>query len=131
VGTGDLGRRRQAEVGTPPTTYDEGLPASRREEEEAAMGLMDKVKAQTGAGLAKAGEAAKAGQAKAGEAAKAGQAKLDAVQAKRNADGLLRRLGAAAFAEHEGRADDVSRAEVEHVVEELRRYETDYGPIAP
>ena len=55
------------------------------------MGLMDKVKASAEVGLAKAGEAGKAG-----------QAKLDAVQAKHKADGLLRDLGAAVYAEHQG-----------------------------
>ncbi len=60
-----------------------------------AMGLMDKVKASAEIGLAKATEAGKAG-----------QAKLDAAQAKHKADGLLRDLGAAVYADHVGKGSD-------------------------
>jgi hypothetical protein len=82
------------------------------------MGLMDKVKASAEVGLAKATEAGKAG-----------QAKLDAAQAKHRADGLLRDLGAAVYAEHVGRGTDVSAKEAERIVGELKAYEAEYGPI--
>jgi hypothetical protein len=84
------------------------------------MGFMDKVKAQAEAGLAKAGEAGKAG-----------QAKLDAVQAKRHADGLLRELGLAAFTDHQGRATDQTAADAARILGELQQHEAENGPIAP
>jgi hypothetical protein len=84
------------------------------------MGLMDKVKASAEVGLAKAGEAGKAG-----------QAKLDAVQAKHKADGLLRDLGAAAYADQTGRSTGQTTQDVTRIVGELRAYEAEYGPIAP
>ncbi len=84
------------------------------------MGLMDKVKAQAEAGLAKAGEASKAG-----------QAKLDAAQAKRKADGLLHDLGAAVFADHMGRANDQTTKDAERIVQELKDYEAEYGQLSP
>jgi hypothetical protein len=82
------------------------------------MGLMDKVKASAEVGLAKAGEAGKAG-----------QAKLDAVQAKHKADGLLRDLGAAAYADETGRGTEQTTTEAKRIVGELRAYEAEYGPI--
>jgi hypothetical protein len=82
------------------------------------MGLMDKVKASAEVGLAKATEAGKAG-----------QAKLDAAQAKHKADGLLRDLGAAVYAEHVGRGTEQSKKDAERIVGELKAYEADYGPI--
>jgi hypothetical protein len=82
------------------------------------MGLMDKVKASAEVGLAKAGEAGKAG-----------QAKLDAVQAKHKADGLLRDLGAAAYADETGRGTEHTTTEAKRIVDELRAYEAEYGPI--
>ena len=84
------------------------------------MGLMDKVKAQAEVGLAKASEATKAG-----------QAKLDAVQAKRKADGLLHDLGAAVFADHMGRATDQTTKDAEQIVQELKDYEAEYGQLVP
>jgi hypothetical protein len=83
------------------------------------MGLMDKVKASAEVGLAKAGEAGKAG-----------QAKLDAVQAKHKADGLLRDLGAAAYAEQAGRGTQQTTKDAQRIVGELQAYEAEYGPIA-
>lgn len=83
------------------------------------MGLMDKVKASAEMGLAKATEASKAG-----------QAKLDAAQAKHKADGLLRDLGAAAYADHSGRGSDEMTKDAERIVGELQAYEAEYGPIA-
>jgi len=82
------------------------------------MGLMDKVKATAEVGLAKANEAGKAG-----------QAKLDAAQAKHKADGLLRDLGAAVYADHLGKGSDEITAKAEGIVEELKAYEAEYGPI--
>ncbi len=82
------------------------------------MGLMDKVKATAEVGLAKATEAGKAG-----------QAKLDAAQAKHKADGLLRDLGAAVYADHMGKGSDETTAQAERLVEELKAYEAEYGPI--
>lgn len=84
------------------------------------MGLLDKVKAQAEAGLAKAGEASKAG-----------QAKLDAVQAKHKADGLLHDLGAAVYADRAGRATDQTSSDAERIVGELQAYEAEYGPLVP
>jgi len=82
------------------------------------MGLMDKVKASAEIGLAKASEAGKAG-----------QAKLDAAQAKHKADGLLRDLGAAIYADHVGKGSDDNTQQAERIVEELKAYEAEYGPI--
>jgi len=82
------------------------------------MGLMDKVKATAEVGLAKASEAGKAG-----------QAKLDAAQAKHKADGLLRDLGAAVYADHMGNGGDETTKQAERIVEELKAYEAEYGPI--
>ena len=82
------------------------------------MGLMDKVKAQAGAGLAKAAEAGKAG-----------QAKLDAVQAKRHAESLLADLGYYIYCEHAGRSDADAEAEVARITDELASYESEYGAL--
>jgi hypothetical protein len=84
------------------------------------MGLMDKVKAQAEVGLAKANEASKAG-----------QAKLDAVTAKRKADGLLHDLGAAVYADRTGRASDQTKQDTERIVRELKDYEAQYGQLVP
>jgi hypothetical protein len=84
------------------------------------MGLMDKVKASAEVGLAKAGEAGKAG-----------QAKLDAAQAKHRADGLLHDLGAAVYAEHQGRGTDQTTHHAEQLLSELQAYEAEYGPLVP
>jgi hypothetical protein len=74
------------------------------------MGLLDKAKDQ----------ASKLAD-KAQEAGKAGQEKLKDVQAKRQADGLLRDLGAAVWA---GRADDEAAAR-----ERLQAHEAEHGPV--
>jgi hypothetical protein len=83
------------------------------------MGLMDKVKASAEVGLAKASEAGKAG-----------QAKLDAAQAKHRADGLLRDLGAAAYADHQGRATEHTAQDAARIMSDLQAYEAEYGPLA-
>jgi hypothetical protein len=80
---------------------------------------MDKVKAQAEVGLAKANEASKAG-----------QAKLDAMQAKRKADGLLHDLGAAIYADRTGRGNDQTKKDADRIVQELKDYEAEYGPLA-
>jgi hypothetical protein len=82
------------------------------------MGLMDKVKASAEIGLAKATEAGKAG-----------QAKLDAAQAKHKADGLLRDLGATTYAQRTGSATAATETEADRLVEELKAYEAEYGPL--
>jgi hypothetical protein len=82
------------------------------------MGLMDKVKAQ-------ATQIAE----KAQEAGKVGQAKLEAVQARRKADTLLAELGLIVFDSQVGRdgpGDEKRRAQL---VEQLRQYEAEYGPL--
>ncbi|MGH9080198.1 MAG: hypothetical protein ACRDYE_09040 [Acidimicrobiales bacterium] len=79
---------------------------------------MDKVKASAEVGLAKATEASKAG-----------QAKLDAAQAKHKADGLLRDLGAAVYAEHAGRSTEQSKQDAKRIIGELEAYEAEYGAI--
>jgi hypothetical protein len=84
------------------------------------MAFMDKVKAQAEVGLAKANEASKAG-----------QAKLEEVQAKRRADGLLHDLGAFVYAEHAGRGTPATATEQTRLIEELKQYEAEYGPLAP
>jgi len=84
------------------------------------MGLMDRVKAQAEAGVAKATEAAKTG-----------QAKVDAAQAKHRADGLLRDLGAAVWADHAGRGSAQTTADAERLVGELKAYEAEYGQLTP
>ncbi len=82
------------------------------------MGLMDKVKAQ-------ATQVA----AKAQEAGKVGQAKLEAVQAKRKADGMLEELGRISFESHVGRSSPGDEMRVSDLVERLRQYEAEYGPV--
>ncbi|HVB00392.1 MAG TPA: hypothetical protein VNE42_03910 [Acidimicrobiales bacterium] len=82
------------------------------------MPLFDKVKAQA-TQLAQ----------KAQEAGKAGQSKLEDVQARRRADGLLRDLGAATYAERSGRATGDTNAEIDRLMGELSVYEADLGPL--
>jgi hypothetical protein len=83
------------------------------------MGLMDKVKPL-------ANQAAQ----KAQEAGKAGQAKLEAAQARRRADGMLRDLGWAVFAQKTGRATESTDADISRLTAELQSFESEYGPIA-
>ncbi|MCU1490296.1 MAG: hypothetical protein JWM85_1701 [Acidimicrobiaceae bacterium] len=82
------------------------------------MGLMDKFKEQ-------AGQFAE----KAQEAGKAGQARLEALQAKRKADALLAELGVLAYRSRTGRGAPGDDRRVGDVVEQLRQYEAEYGPI--
>ena len=82
------------------------------------MGFLDKVKE----GAAQASAAAK-------DVAQKGQAKLDTIQAKRAADGLLRDLGAATYAEKTGRAAADNSAEIDRILAALEQHEQDNGPI--
>ena len=82
------------------------------------MALIDKMKAQA-AVLAQ----------KAQEAGKAGQSKIEDVQARRRADGLLRQLGAAFYAQRSGKAGDDNAAEIDRLVSELSAFETENGPL--
>jgi hypothetical protein len=82
------------------------------------MALMDKMKAQA-AQLAQ----------KAQEAGKAGQSKIGDVQAKRRADGLLRELGAAVYAQRSGSATGDTSGEIDRLVGELTKLETESGPL--
>lgn len=82
------------------------------------MGLLDKVKAQaaTATALAK-------------DAAQKGQAKLDAVQAKRAADAMLRDLGAIVYGQQTGRASATAETDAERLIASLRAHEQEHGPI--
>lgn len=80
------------------------------------MGFLDKVKTQ-----------AASASAMAKDAAQKGQAKLDAIQAKRAADSILRDLGAVVYGQRSGRAG--SDADVERLVAALRAHEQEHGPI--
>ncbi len=83
------------------------------------MPLFDKVKAQ-------ASQLAQ----KAQEAGKVGQAKMEDASARRRADGLLRELGVAAYAERSGGPTDDTRREIERLVGELSAYESEHGPLS-
>ncbi|MGH8979573.1 MAG: hypothetical protein ACRDWE_00930 [Acidimicrobiales bacterium] len=82
------------------------------------MGFLDKMK-----------ESAAQATAVAKDAAQKGQAKLDALQAKRQADGLLRDLGAATYAEKTGRAPTNNSEEIDRLHASLERHERDNGQI--
>ncbi|HVA52346.1 MAG TPA: hypothetical protein VNF05_02415 [Acidimicrobiales bacterium] len=79
---------------------------------------MDKMKAQA-AQLAQ----------KAQEAGKAGQSKIGDVQAKRRADGLLRELGAAVYAQRAGHATSDTAGDIDRLVAELSTLESENGPL--
>lgn len=84
------------------------------------MALMDKMKAQA-AQLAQ----------KAQEAGKAGQSKIEDVQAKRRADGILRDIGAAVYAQRTGTPSGDTAGDIDHLVDELSRLEAEKGPLDP
>jgi hypothetical protein len=65
---------------------------------------------------------------KAQEAAQAGQSKIEGVQTKQ-ADGLLRQLGLAVYAQHQPGGGDQGSAEVDRVLAEISRFEAQNGPI--
>jgi hypothetical protein len=82
------------------------------------MGLLDKVKTQAASATAVAKDAAQRG-----------QAKLDAIQAKRAADILLRNLGAVVYAQRSGRGAATADADVERIVASLKAHEAEHGLI--
>lgn len=82
------------------------------------MGLLDKVKTQAASATAMAKDAAQKG-----------QAKLDAIQAKRAADVMLRNLGAVVYGQRTGRATANAEAEVERIVSSLESHEAEHGQI--
>ena len=80
------------------------------------MALFDKVKAQ----------ATQLGQ-KAQEAGRAGQAKIEEAQARKQLEALYRALGAAVFADHAGRGNEETAAEIQRLYGELEEFETSHG----
>jgi hypothetical protein len=82
------------------------------------MGLMDKVKAQA-TQLAE----------KAQEAGKVGQAKIGNLQTKKQADTLLRELGAHHFARAKGRGDGQTDTKIAGVMAQLDAHEAEHGQI--
>jgi len=80
---------------------------------------MDKVKAQATV-LAE----------KAQEGAKAGQAKISEIQAKKHADALLLEFGGLMYTEQAGRASAGAEARVSELIEEIRQFEAEHGPVA-
>jgi hypothetical protein len=79
------------------------------------MGLMDKVKHQAEQAIAKAQQGVSQG-----------QAKIDQVQAKRQADALLRNLGAAYYAKERSSG---SQDAIEEVMKMLDEHVAAHGPI--
>lgn len=82
------------------------------------MGLVEKVKAQATQVVGKAQEAGKAG-----------QARLEALQARRRADGLLTELGAIAYRARTERVRPGDEQRSVDLVGQLREYETEYGSL--
>ncbi|HVC13545.1 MAG TPA: hypothetical protein VND62_01655 [Acidimicrobiales bacterium] len=82
------------------------------------MGLLDKVKTQAASATAIAKDAAQKG-----------QAKIDAIQAKRAADALLRDLGVVVYGQRTGRATDGAEADVSRIVAALQAHEAEHGPL--
>jgi hypothetical protein len=80
------------------------------------MGLMDKVKAQ-------ATQIAQQTR----EAAQEGKAKIDAAQANRRGDQMLRQLGAAVFADRTGRGTPDSQARIDQLITDISAYERENG----
>jgi hypothetical protein len=81
------------------------------------MGLMDKVKHQAEQAVAKAQQGVTQG-----------QAKLDQIQTKRQADALLRDLGAAYYAQRREAGPD---AAVAAALDSVDRHIAAHGPIGP
>src|SRR6266568_1923784 len=97
------------------------LPRSAaRKENEAAMGLMDRVKEQAAQVAQRATQATQ-------EAAQQGKAKLDQAQAKRRADAMFRDLGAAVYAERTGRGGTDTADKIERLVSALQQQEAEQG----
>lgn len=82
------------------------------------MGFLDKVKSQAATATASAKNAAQKG-----------QAKLDAIQAKRAADVMLRDLGAIVYGQRTDRAAPTAEADIERIVTSLHAHEAEHGLI--
>jgi hypothetical protein len=82
------------------------------------MGLLDKVRTQVASATAIAKDAAQKA-----------QAKLDALQAKRAADVLLRNLGAVVYGQRTGRSASTADADVDRIIASLKELEAEHGPI--
>jgi hypothetical protein len=82
------------------------------------MGLMDKVKAQ-------ASQVVEKGK----EAGKLGQQKIEGLQVKKQADNLLRELGAHHFAKAKGRGDAQTDTKIAGVMAQLDAHEAEHGQI--
>src|SRR4051812_18005491 len=82
------------------------------------MGFLDKAKEQASA-LAN----------KAQDGISQGQAKLDAQQAKKKADGMLRALGAWTYAQHTGGDNGEAAANIERIYGELKAHEEEHGEL--
>jgi hypothetical protein len=82
------------------------------------MGLVDRMRQQATqlAGMAQ-------------DAGKAGQAKLEALQARRRADDLLRDLGSITYGAEIDRVKDGDDHRRADLIEQLRQYEAQYGPL--
>jgi hypothetical protein len=86
------------------------------------VSFIEKIKTQAASTAASATAAAK-------DAAAKGQAKLDEYQAKRAADGMLRDLGAAYYAEETGRGTTKTASDRERLIGALKLLEDESGPI--
>jgi hypothetical protein len=82
------------------------------------MGFMDKVK-EAGNSLATT----------VNDTVSKGQQSMDEGQSKKNADALLRDLGALVYARDSGRGDDANAAEIDRVTTELRQHEDKGGAV--
>jgi hypothetical protein len=83
------------------------------------MGILDKMKEQA----AVASAAAK-------DAAAKGQSKLDDMQAKKNAESMLRDLGALSYASVAGREGADAEASAQRLVAALQAYEAERGELS-
>ena len=82
------------------------------------MGLVDRMRAQA---TQLAGKAQEAG--------KVGQAKLEALQARRRADDLLRELGLITYSAGAGRGAPGDERRSAELTEQLHQYEAEYGTL--
>jgi len=87
------------------------------------MPLLDRVKTQ-------AKQVADQVAHKAQEASQAGQAKIEELQAKRQADAALRRLGLLTYRARQGRAEGDDEAEIQRTCDELATYEREHGTLS-
>lgn len=82
------------------------------------MGFLDKVK-----------EVGNQAASQVNQAVNKGQAQFDSATSKRNADALLRDLGALTFAQSTGRGDASTEAEIARITAELQTHEAGGGVI--